>query len=101
MAKIAVPAKQRKIATDPAAPPAEADRPLLDSHPRGLVMSHSHPRVTRGGAEISAYALYQALKDRGGSAWFLSCAVPGAGSGRPGARFTQPYGPDEYIYYSE
>jgi glycosyltransferase involved in cell wall biosynthesis len=65
--------------------------------PSVLVMTHSHPRLTRGGAEISADMLYRGLRERGGQAWFLGC--DGAGSqSRLGASITQPFGPDDYLY---
>jgi glycosyltransferase involved in cell wall biosynthesis len=70
----------------------EGDAPL-----RVLVMSHSHPRLTRGGAEISAGGLARALgRSPGVRAWFLGCA-PGGGA-RLGASLTQPFGADDFLY---
>jgi glycosyltransferase involved in cell wall biosynthesis len=66
-------------------------------HPSVLVMSHSHPRLTHGGAEISAHALFRQLRARGVTTWFLACAGPGT-EARAGASLTQPYGIDEFIY---
>jgi glycosyltransferase involved in cell wall biosynthesis len=65
--------------------------------PSVLVMTHSHPMETRGGAEIAALTLFQALKSRSGKAWFLGCAGVKSES-RLGAPLTQPYGPDDYLY---
>ncbi len=61
-------------------------------------MTHSHPRETRGGAEIAALTLFQALKARAAKTWFIGCAGPKS-EARLGATFTQPYGPDDYLYH--
>ena len=66
--------------------------------PSVLVMTHSHPKLTRGGAEISAFTLYRELKARGGTAWLLGCSSPRSEI-RLGATLTQPYGPDDYVYH--
>jgi len=69
-----------------------------DAALRVLVMSHGHPALTCGGAEISAHALFEALQMAPGcSAWFLGCHRAGA-PGRPGAAITQPFGQDEFVY---
>jgi glycosyltransferase involved in cell wall biosynthesis len=65
--------------------------------PSVLVMTHSHPRLTRGGAEISADALFEGLKARGAASWFLGVGGPGS-EARLGAALTQPFGPDDYLY---
>ena len=65
---------------------------------RVLVLSHMHPKASRGGAEIAAYQLYGALKDEpGAQAWFLA-ASGGRFAERLGARLQQPFGPDEFVY---
>ena len=65
---------------------------------RVLVMSHSHPRLTRGGAEISAGALCRGLTDSPGvHAWFLGCSTNTSAS-RLGANLTQPFGPNDFLY---
>jgi glycosyltransferase involved in cell wall biosynthesis len=64
--------------------------------PSVLVMTHSHPRLTRGGAEISADALFEGLKARGAASWFLG--VGGGSQARLGAVLTQPFGADDYLY---
>ncbi len=66
--------------------------------PSVLVMTHSHPRLTRGGAEISAFTLFRELKARGATAWLLGCSSPKS-EARLGATLTQPYGPDDYVYH--
>ncbi len=66
--------------------------------PSVLIMSHSHPMETRGGAEIAALALFRGLKERAGAAWFLGCAGTKTES-RLGAPLTQPYGVDDYVYH--
>ncbi|WP_426955048.1 glycosyltransferase family 4 protein [Muricoccus radiodurans] len=66
---------------------------------RVLVMSHLHPAVSKGGAEIAAYQLYEALRasPEVERAWFLA-ASGGRVAERLGARLTQPFGPEEYVY---
>ena len=65
---------------------------------RVLVLSHMHPAVSRGGAEIAAYQLYQQIKSQPSvKAWFVA-ASGGKVQERLGARFVQPFGPDEYVY---
>ena len=64
---------------------------------RVLVMCHSHPRLTHGGTEVSAYALFEGLRASGIAAWFLGCSRR-ASERRLGAGITQPFGPDEYVY---
>lgn len=66
---------------------------------RVLVMSHMHPAVSHGGAEIAAYQLYGALRASSDVAacWFLA-ASGGKVAGRLGARLSQPFGADEYVY---
>lgn len=65
---------------------------------RVLVMSHMDPRVSRGGAEIAAFQLYEYLKAQPNvTAWFLA-AAPGKIGERLGVRLIQPFGPDDYAY---
>jgi len=69
-----------------------------DAPLRVMVLSHMHPGVSRGGAEIAAYQLYKELKGRPSvQAWFVA-ASGGKVQERLGARFVQPFGPDEYVY---
>jgi glycosyltransferase involved in cell wall biosynthesis len=65
---------------------------------RVLVMSHMDPRVSRGGAEIAAFQLYEYLKAQPGlTTWFLA-AAPGKIAERLGVRLIQPFGPDDFAY---
>lgn len=94
MKKPTKPGRRRVAPTPPTATPAVP----LTAPLRTLVMSHMHPRVSRGGAEIAAWQLHGALKATPGiEATFLA-----AGSGkvqeRLGARMVQPFGPGEYVY---
>lgn len=74
----------------PAAPPL-----------RVLVMSHMDPRLSRGGAEIAAFQLYETLRARSDvTAWFLA-AIPINGNERLGVRITQPFGEDSYAYVGQ
>jgi glycosyltransferase involved in cell wall biosynthesis len=68
------------------------------SLPSVLVMTHSHPKLTRGGAEISAFTLFREIKARGAKTWLLGCSSPKS-EVRLGATLTQPYGPDDYVYH--
>jgi glycosyltransferase involved in cell wall biosynthesis len=75
---------------------ANADKPKR----RVLMASHSHPRLTRGGAEISAYEMYKVLsQDPDCEAWFLGAQGSGGSTDRTGAVFTQPFSEREYIYH--
>ena len=67
---------------------------------RILVLTHSHPAITRGGAELAALRLYEgltALPDR--IAFFLGCGRDAAG-GRAGQAITQPFGEGDFLYTS-
>ena len=67
---------------------------------RILVLTHSHPAITRGGAELAALRLYEgltALPDR--SAFFLGCGRDPSG-GRAGQAITQPFGEGDFLYTS-
>ncbi len=62
---------------------------------RVLVAAHSHPELTKGGAEIAAWQLHHAIA--AGGAWestFLGCG----GTPRPGPSIGQPMGPGQYLY---
>ncbi|MCX7383935.1 MAG: glycosyltransferase [Alphaproteobacteria bacterium] len=74
-----------------AAPPAEAAS-------RILIAAHSHPAVSRGGAEIAAWRHYQAMQGAGWQSWFMGAAREAAT--RAGSAITQPFGPDQYLYTS-
>jgi glycosyltransferase involved in cell wall biosynthesis len=78
---------------------AKATRKTVKSAiPSVLIMTHSHPKETRGGAEIAALTLFQALKSRSAQTWFLGGAGVKSES-RLGATLTQPYGPNDYLYH--
>lgn len=79
----------------PRAAPRPAGAPQSPS--RVLVVSHLHPAVSRGGAEIAAYQMYRALKATPGvTAWFAAGA--GARLTPPlGTHVFQPFGPDEFV----
>ncbi len=65
---------------------------------RVLVLSHMHPKVSHGGAEIAAYQLYRQVKASPGvESWFVA-ASGGKVQSRLGTPFAQPFGPDEYVY---
>ena len=78
-----------------------AKTPLAKESPaarRVLVVSHSHPELTKGGAEIAAYNQYLAHAAAApDTTWFLGCAREATGQ-HLGAVFSQPFGPNEYVY---
>ena len=63
---------------------------------RILVVSHSHPEITKGGAEIAAYQLYRGFAAREDCvAWFMGCDRRPS---RSESAITQPFGPRDYLY---
>jgi len=65
---------------------------------RILVLTHSHPAISRGGAELAALRLYEGLRelpDR--TAFFLGCGRDPSG-GRAGNAITQPFGDGDFLY---
>jgi glycosyltransferase involved in cell wall biosynthesis len=65
---------------------------------RILIASHSHPQISKGGAEIAAFQLYDALRRRPGyESWFLGC-VRDQVNQRVGATITQPFTEREFLY---
>lgn len=68
------------------------------SHLRVLVAAHSHPALSKGGAEIAAFEMFDRLRDRPGTeSWFLGCQRADRGR-RLGSVLTQPFGEREYLY---
>ncbi|WP_270934846.1 glycosyltransferase family 4 protein [Falsiroseomonas oryzae] len=63
-----------------------------------LVMSHMHPAVSRGGAEIAAYQMHQAFLTKPGVSSVFLAASAGKVQERLGARFVQPFGEGEWVY---
>jgi glycosyltransferase involved in cell wall biosynthesis len=63
---------------------------------RVLVASHSHPEITKGGAEIAAFQLYRGIASRTDcAAWFLGCDGRQARSDIP---ISQPFGTQDFLY---
>jgi glycosyltransferase involved in cell wall biosynthesis len=88
----------RTRATSPAAQVSTDASAKSDRRLRVLVTSHSHPKLTKGGAEISAYALFQGLQTQADTAgWFLGCSNKRTET-RAGSCISQPFGDSEYIY---
>lgn len=64
---------------------------------RVLVAAHNHPALSKGGAEIAAWRLFEGLRDtQGWQAWFLGCGRNG--DGRTGSPITQPFSEREFLY---
>jgi glycosyltransferase involved in cell wall biosynthesis len=100
MIRAAMESRGQRRAAKAVPPPAEVRRlPAPERAPlRVLVMSHMDPRVSRGGAEIAAFQLYEYLKAQPGvTTWFLA-AAPGKIAERLGVRLIQPFGPDDFAY---
>jgi glycosyltransferase involved in cell wall biosynthesis len=82
-------------------------RPIAERRPsivnpervqRVLIAAHNHPAITRGGAEITAFHLFERLQHRPGfEAWFLGGQTSPSG-GRMGAAITQPFSEREFVY---
>ena len=63
-----------------------------------LIAAHSHPKLSNGGGEISAYQLFSALCSRPGfDPSFLGCAQ-GQVNQKFGATISQPFSDREYLY---
>lgn len=65
---------------------------------RVLIAAHSHPQVSKGGAEIAAFNLYSALGESPKyESWFLGC-VREQMNQKLGATISQPFSEREYLY---
>lgn len=65
---------------------------------RLLVVCHTHPRLTQGGAEIAAYEQHRrALAEPGTETWFLASNGAKHG-GKLGIAIQQPFGPREFLH---
>ncbi len=63
---------------------------------RILVISHSHPEISKGGAEIAAFQLHRGFASREGCvSWFMGCDRRRTRSEIP---ISQPFGIDDYLY---
>lgn len=64
---------------------------------RLLIATHSHPAISKGGAEIAAWRHYEQMATHPEwRAWFIGCAREHAG--RAGSAITQPFGAQEFLY---
>src|ERR1700686_3264555 len=62
-----------------------------------LIAAHSHPALSKGGAEIAAWRQYEGMAAHPDwHAWFVGCARERAG--RLGSAITQPFGDTEFLY---
>lgn len=67
---------------------------------RVLVAAHSHPNLSKGGAEIAAFEMFERMAARAEvETWFLGCQR-GHQATRLGSVFTQPFSDREYLYAS-
>jgi glycosyltransferase involved in cell wall biosynthesis len=65
---------------------------------RVLIVSHSHPEISKGGAEIAAHTLFRELNATPGfEAWYLG-AARGHASEKLGTVLSQPWSEREYLY---
>ena len=74
--------------------PGEASQ--ADPALRILVISHSHPEISKGGAEIAAFQLHRGFAARENCvSWFMGCDRRRTRSEIP---ISQPFGIDDYLY---
>jgi len=65
---------------------------------RVLIAAHSHPEMSKGGAEIAAFQLFRELQTRDDcDVWFMGCDRS-MEADRTGAVLMQPFSAREYIY---
>ncbi len=77
----------------------EKSPPSSPTPARILIASHSHPALTKGGAEIASWRNHEAMAATPGwQSWFLGCAREA--TTRAGSVITQPFGPQTYLYTS-
>jgi glycosyltransferase involved in cell wall biosynthesis len=77
-----------------------SDPLIMSAHhaKRILVASHSHPAVSKGGAELAALRLFQGIQAHTAcQAFFLGCARE-PGGGRSGSSITQPFAANDFLY---
>lgn len=80
----------------------QAALPMTDGREmRVLIVSHMHPEVSRGGGEIAAYQMYEALRGTPGIRAFFLAASGGRFAIPLGAPLFQPFGEDEFVLASD
>jgi glycosyltransferase involved in cell wall biosynthesis len=91
-------------APTPEPPPAPEPPPPAPAEPRArrlLIASHSHPAISKGGAELAAWRMYESFRDLPDwDAWFMGCGRDSNGGARLGSVITQPFGADQFLYAS-
>ncbi|HXT05880.1 MAG TPA: glycosyltransferase family 4 protein [Roseiarcus sp.] len=75
-----------------------AIRPGFGVRQRVLVLTHSHPKITRGGAEIAAGSLVRALRASGEVEAFLLGCSSKPETERLGLSLTQPFAEQDFVY---
>lgn len=68
---------------------------------RVLIVSHMHPRVSRGGGEIAAYQMFEAMRDTPGIKAFFLAASGGKLVPPLGTPIFQPFTDDEFVASSD
>jgi glycosyltransferase involved in cell wall biosynthesis len=64
---------------------------------RVLIATHSHPAISKGGAEIAAWRQYEGMSAHPDwQAWFIGCTHERGG--RLGSAITQPFGDNDFLY---
>lgn len=101
LSKLSPPARKARVAQERIAALAAApvDPPLSAPRKRRvLVVCHTHPRLSQGGAEIAAYEQYRrAASGSDTEAWFLGSNGARHG-GKLGITIQQPFGPREFLH---
>jgi len=65
---------------------------------RVLVTTHSHPAISKGGAELAALRLFEGLQEHTDcEAFFLGCGRE-PGGGRTGRSISQPFAENDFLY---
>jgi glycosyltransferase involved in cell wall biosynthesis len=81
--------------------PFDPIKPSYSGQMRVLVLTHSHPRLTRGGAEIAAASLARGLRVHFNvEAFLLGCSYKPE-TERVGVVLTQPFGDKDFVYQAQ
>ncbi len=86
---------------DAAVPPAPEPVPAPPRKKRVLIATHSHPAISKGGAELAAWKVFESFRELPDwQAWFMGCGRDSNGGSRLGSVITQPFGDDQFLYAS-
>lgn len=63
-----------------------------------LFICHSHPKLSKGGAEVAAYKMFKAFEAAGSCKATFIGFDQGGQCARLGVKISQPFGENEYVY---